>query len=230
MFTDDPPITDYMILNVTSSSFLVSWSLNSTRNRTFQVQVSRGEELLRSARTQATTLEVTGLEAGVLYWVKTSYPACRTNVTAMLTVRTGEHPSEHRVCFLGAGHSIPILLAPDIQTAALLLTRRGQAWAWPCRPNGVAGAPCPLSNVGRSRPSRAPSLPSLHPAGSERPSVTLNPSRLSVYNFPKPGSERFAKPAGSAPRFPHGAPDKGHAPPTVSVPGENFPPNRQGEE
>ncbi|XP_036207276.1 uromodulin-like 1 [Myotis myotis] len=85
---DGPPITDYMILNVTSSSFQVSWGLNSTQNRTFHVQVSRGEEPLRSARTQATTLEVTGLEAGVLYWVKNSYQACRTNVTATLTVRT----------------------------------------------------------------------------------------------------------------------------------------------
>ncbi|ELK37252.1 Uromodulin-like 1 [Myotis davidii] len=85
---DGPPITDYMILNVTSSSFQVSWGLSSTQNRTFHVQISRGEEPLRSARTQATTLEVTGLEAGVLYWVKTSYQACRTNVTATLTVRT----------------------------------------------------------------------------------------------------------------------------------------------
>nr|KAF6478756.1 uromodulin like 1 [Molossus molossus] len=85
---DDPPITDYMILSVTSNSFQVSWSLNSTQNRTFLVQVYRGEELLRSARTQGTTLEVTGLEAGVLYWVKTGYEACGADVTAMLPVRT----------------------------------------------------------------------------------------------------------------------------------------------
>ncbi|EPQ19894.1 Uromodulin-like 1, partial [Myotis brandtii] len=85
---DGPPITDYMILNVTSSSFQVSWGLSSTQNHTFHVQVSRGKEPLRSTRTQAMTLEVTGLEAGVLYWVKTSYQACRTNVTATLTVRT----------------------------------------------------------------------------------------------------------------------------------------------
>lgn len=68
----------------------MSWSLNSTEKRTFLVQVYRGEELLRSARTQGTALEVTGLEAGVLYWVKTSYQACGANVTAMLTVRTGK--------------------------------------------------------------------------------------------------------------------------------------------
>ncbi|XP_045441219.1 uromodulin-like 1 [Pipistrellus kuhlii] len=85
---DGPPITDYRVLSVTSSSFQVSWDFHSTRSRTFHVQVSRGEEPLRSARTQATALEVTGLEAGVLYGVKTSYQACGTNVTATLTVRT----------------------------------------------------------------------------------------------------------------------------------------------
>ncbi|XP_019601212.2 uromodulin-like 1 isoform X2 [Rhinolophus sinicus] len=85
---DGPPIRDHMILSVTSSSFHVSWSLNSTQNRTFHVQVYRGEELLRSAWTQGTTLEVAGLEAGVLYGVKTSYQACGTNVTTTLTVRT----------------------------------------------------------------------------------------------------------------------------------------------
>ncbi|KAM8813856.1 uromodulin-like 1 isoform 2-T2 [Rhynchonycteris naso] len=88
---DGPPITDYMVLSVTSSSFQVSWSLNSTQNHTFHVQVYRGEWLLRSARTQETTLEVTGLEAGVLYRVKTSYQACGTNITTMLTVRTDAH-------------------------------------------------------------------------------------------------------------------------------------------
>ncbi|XP_004429682.1 PREDICTED: uromodulin-like 1 [Ceratotherium simum simum] len=85
---DCPPIRDYMILNVTSSSFQVSWSLNSTQSRTFHVQVYKGEELLRSVRTTGTTLEVAGLEAGVLYGVKTSYGACGAHVTAVLTVRT----------------------------------------------------------------------------------------------------------------------------------------------
>ncbi|KAF6385689.1 uromodulin like 1 [Rhinolophus ferrumequinum] len=85
---DGPPIRDHKILSVTSSSFHVSWSLNSTQNRTFHVQVYRGEELLRSAWTQGTTLEVAGLEAGVLYGVKTSYQACGTNVTTTLPVRT----------------------------------------------------------------------------------------------------------------------------------------------
>ncbi|XP_041591048.1 LOW QUALITY PROTEIN: uromodulin-like 1 [Vulpes lagopus] len=85
---DCPPIRDYVTLNVTSSSFRVSWRLNSSRLRTFHVQVYKGEELLQSASTTGRTLEVAGLEAGELYGVKTSYQACGSNVTATLTVRT----------------------------------------------------------------------------------------------------------------------------------------------
>uniref|UniRef100_A0A452VPA0 Uromodulin like 1 n=1 Tax=Ursus maritimus TaxID=29073 RepID=A0A452VPA0_URSMA len=85
---DCPPIRDYVTLNVTSSSFRVSWSLNSTRPRTFLVRVYKAGELLRSARTTGRTLQVAGLEAGELYVVKTSYQACGANVTATLTVRT----------------------------------------------------------------------------------------------------------------------------------------------
>ncbi|XP_059955705.1 uromodulin-like 1 [Mesoplodon densirostris] len=85
---DCPPIRDLVVLNVTSSSFQVSWSLNSTQNCTFQVQVYQGEKLLRNASTRGTSLEVAGLEAGVLYGVRTSYQACRANVTTTVTVRT----------------------------------------------------------------------------------------------------------------------------------------------
>uniref|UniRef100_A0A8B9XUJ5 Uromodulin like 1 n=1 Tax=Bos mutus grunniens TaxID=30521 RepID=A0A8B9XUJ5_BOSMU len=88
MCADYPPIRDLMILNVTSSSFQVSWSLNSTQNHTFWVQVYQGEELFRSASTPGTSLEVARLEAGVRYGVKTSYQACGANITAMVTART----------------------------------------------------------------------------------------------------------------------------------------------
>ncbi|XP_004762259.1 uromodulin-like 1 [Mustela putorius furo] len=83
-----PPIRDYAILNVTSSSFRVSWSFNSTRRRPFHVRVFKGEELVWSARTAGRTLQVAGLEAGELYTVKTGYQACGANVTATLAVRT----------------------------------------------------------------------------------------------------------------------------------------------
>ena len=87
---DCPPVPDHMIANVTSSSFHVSWSLNSTQNRPFQVRVYRGEELFRTASTRGTSLEVAGLEAGVLYRVQTGHQACGANVTNTLTVRTGK--------------------------------------------------------------------------------------------------------------------------------------------
>ncbi|XP_004697372.1 uromodulin-like 1 [Echinops telfairi] len=85
---DCPPIRNYTIFNVTSSSFRVSWGLNSTQKHTFHVQVYKGEELVRSASTHGTALQVVGLEAGVLYQVKTSYWECGANATATLTVRT----------------------------------------------------------------------------------------------------------------------------------------------
>ncbi|XP_049484489.1 uromodulin-like 1 [Panthera uncia] len=85
---DCPPIRDYMTLNVTSSSFRVSWHLHSPWPRTFHVQVYKGEELLRSARTAGRSLEVAGLEAGELYGVRTGYQGCGANVTATLAVRT----------------------------------------------------------------------------------------------------------------------------------------------
>ncbi|XP_021791177.2 uromodulin-like 1 [Papio anubis] len=85
---DCPPLSDYVVLNVTSSSFQVSWRLNSTQNHTFHVWVYRGMELLRSARTQGQALAVAGLEAGVLYRVKTSYQGCGADVSTTLTVKT----------------------------------------------------------------------------------------------------------------------------------------------
>ncbi|XP_011857967.1 PREDICTED: uromodulin-like 1 [Mandrillus leucophaeus] len=85
---DCPPLSDYVVLNVTSSSFQVSWRLNSTQNHTFHVWVYRGTELLRSVRTQGQALAVAGLEAGVLYRVKTSYQGCGADVSTTLTVKT----------------------------------------------------------------------------------------------------------------------------------------------
>ncbi|KAL4833588.1 hypothetical protein H8958_001639 [Nasalis larvatus] len=82
------PLSDYVVLNVTSSSFQVSWRLNSTQNHTFHVWVYRGTELLRSTRTQGQALAVAGLEAGVLYRVKTSYQGCGADVSTTLTVKT----------------------------------------------------------------------------------------------------------------------------------------------
>ncbi|XP_060225969.1 uromodulin-like 1 [Meriones unguiculatus] len=88
MDEDCPPIQDFMALHVTSSSFRVSWSLNSTQNHTFHVQVYKGKEILKSTWARSRILAVSGLEAGVLYGVRTSYQGCGTNVSASLIVKT----------------------------------------------------------------------------------------------------------------------------------------------
>ncbi|KAL1771374.1 uromodulin-like 1 [Sigmodon hispidus] len=85
---DCPPIRDFVAHDVTSSSFRVSWSLNSTQNHTFHVQVYKDRETLRSTWTRNQTLAVPGLEAGVLYRIRTSYQGCRANVSATLVVKT----------------------------------------------------------------------------------------------------------------------------------------------
>lgn len=89
---DCPPIQDHMALNVTSSGFQMSWSMSPPRSRDFYVQVYRGEQLLQSTRTGDLALRVSGLEAGVLYTVRTSYQGCGANVSAELAVKTGEAP------------------------------------------------------------------------------------------------------------------------------------------
>ncbi|KAK2089952.1 hypothetical protein P7K49_032618 [Saguinus oedipus] len=92
-FTDCPTLSDYRILNVTGGGFQVSWRLNSTQNHTFYVRVYRGEELLRSARTRGLALAVSGLEAGVLYRVKTGYQGCGADISTTMTVKTGKTTS-----------------------------------------------------------------------------------------------------------------------------------------
>ncbi|KAJ8793582.1 hypothetical protein J1605_003590 [Eschrichtius robustus] len=64
------------------------------------VQVYQGEEMLRKASTRGTSLEVAGLEAGVLYGVRTSYQACWANVTTTVTVRTEARVFEVKVRIL----------------------------------------------------------------------------------------------------------------------------------
>ncbi|XP_051008579.1 uromodulin-like 1 isoform X2 [Acomys russatus] len=85
---DCPPIRDFVALDVTSSSFRVSWSLNSTQNHTFNVQVYKGREILKSTWARSRILAVSGLEAGVLYRVTTSYQGCGADVSASLVVKT----------------------------------------------------------------------------------------------------------------------------------------------
>lgn len=87
---DCPPIRDFVALDVTSSSFRVSWSLNSTQSHTFYVQVYKGGEILQSTQAKSRVLAVSGLEAGALYRVRLSYQGCGADVSASLVVKTGK--------------------------------------------------------------------------------------------------------------------------------------------
>uniref|UniRef100_A0A674K9J1 Uromodulin like 1 n=1 Tax=Terrapene triunguis TaxID=2587831 RepID=A0A674K9J1_9SAUR len=82
------PQKEFKGRNVTSSSFEVSWSVNSTLNHTFQVQVYKGKELLRSMETTEMKMDVSGLEAGIKYTVKISYEACGKNIISYQNVKT----------------------------------------------------------------------------------------------------------------------------------------------
>ncbi|XP_075768319.1 uromodulin-like 1 [Pelodiscus sinensis] len=81
-------IRDHRIVNVTSSSFEVSWSVNSTLNHTFQVQVYKGQELLASMETTEMEMDISELEAGIKYTVKISYEACGKNIISYKNVKT----------------------------------------------------------------------------------------------------------------------------------------------
>lgn len=115
---DCPPIQDLVALDVTSSSFHVSWSLNSTQNHTFHVQVYKSREMLRSTQTRSRTLAVPGLEAGVLYRVRASYQGCGANVSATLLVKTGKTLAESHVSL--SGHFCPRVLGTQHVTRAFL--------------------------------------------------------------------------------------------------------------
>ncbi|KAM9169335.1 uromodulin-like 1 [Pangshura tecta] len=85
---DQSSIGNHRIVSVTSSSFEVSWNVNSTLNHTFQVQVYKGKELLRSMETTEMKMDVSGLEAGIKYTVKISYEACGKNIISYQNVKT----------------------------------------------------------------------------------------------------------------------------------------------
>ncbi|XP_053165232.1 uromodulin-like 1 isoform X2 [Hemicordylus capensis] len=82
------PIRNHRIFNVTSSSFEVSWSVNSMVNHSFQIKVYKGKEFIQGMETTDTKLDVFGLEAGVMYTVKISYEVCGKNITSYRNVKT----------------------------------------------------------------------------------------------------------------------------------------------
>ncbi|XP_077198883.1 uromodulin-like 1 isoform X2 [Paroedura picta] len=81
-------IMEHKIFSVTSSSFEMSWSTEPSLNHTFQIEVFKGKALIHAMETSNTTLDVFGLEAGVMYTVKISYEACGKNRVSYRNVKT----------------------------------------------------------------------------------------------------------------------------------------------
>ncbi|XP_060091248.1 uromodulin-like 1 [Heteronotia binoei] len=86
--TDPSAIMEHKIFSVTSSSFEVSWTVEPLLNRTFQIEVYKGKELIQAMETTNMTLYVFGLEAGIMYTVKINYEACGKGIVSYRNVKT----------------------------------------------------------------------------------------------------------------------------------------------
>ncbi|KAI6079996.1 Uromodulin-like 1 [Aix galericulata] len=86
---DDPSaIRNHRIFSVTSNSFEMSWHVESTLNHTFQVQVFKGKEMVQNLKTEEMKMNVSGLEAGVMYSVEISYETCGKTSISHQNVKT----------------------------------------------------------------------------------------------------------------------------------------------
>ncbi|NWR88784.1 UROL1 protein, partial [Furnarius figulus] len=85
---DPSALTNHRIFSVTSNSFEMSWHVTSTLNHTFQVQVFKGSEIVQDLKTEEMKLDVSQLEAGVMYSVVVSYETCGKTITSHQNVKT----------------------------------------------------------------------------------------------------------------------------------------------
>ncbi|NXV67887.1 UROL1 protein, partial [Molothrus ater] len=81
-------VTNHRILSVTSNSFEMSWLVSSTLNHTFHVRVAKGNETVQSLKTEEMQVDVSHLEAGVMYSVEISYEACGKTIVSHQNVKT----------------------------------------------------------------------------------------------------------------------------------------------
>ncbi|XP_077027292.1 uromodulin-like 1 [Agelaius phoeniceus] len=81
-------VTNHRILSVTSNSFEMSWLVSSTLNHTFHVGVAKGNETVQSLKTEEMQVDVSHLEAGVMYSVEISYEACGKTIISRQNVKT----------------------------------------------------------------------------------------------------------------------------------------------
>ncbi|NWS01799.1 UROL1 protein, partial [Motacilla alba] len=85
---DPSAVTNHRILSVTSSSFEMSWLVSSTLNHTFQVRVAKGNQTVQNLKTEEMQMDVSHLEAGVMYSVEISYETCGKTITSHQNVKT----------------------------------------------------------------------------------------------------------------------------------------------
>ncbi|NXF55129.1 UROL1 protein, partial [Oceanites oceanicus] len=85
---DPSAVRNHRIFSVTSNSFEMSWHVTSTLNHTFQVQVFKGKEIIQNLKTEEMKMDVSGLEAGVMYSVEISYETCGKTSISHQNVKT----------------------------------------------------------------------------------------------------------------------------------------------
>ncbi|NXW18381.1 UROL1 protein, partial [Circaetus pectoralis] len=85
---DPSAVRNHRIFSVTSNSFEMSWHVASTLNHTFQVQVFKGKEIVQNLKTEEMKMDVSQLEAGVLYSVEISYETCGKTSISRQNVKT----------------------------------------------------------------------------------------------------------------------------------------------
>ncbi|NXH87171.1 UROL1 protein, partial [Edolisoma coerulescens] len=86
--SDPSAVTNHRILSVTSNSFEMSWLVTSTLNHTFQVRVFEGRETVQILKTEEMQMDVSQLEAGVMYSAEVSYETCGKTIISRQNVKT----------------------------------------------------------------------------------------------------------------------------------------------
>ncbi|XP_009998757.1 PREDICTED: uromodulin-like 1 [Chaetura pelagica] len=81
-------VRNHRIFSVTSNSFEMSWHVASALNHTFQVQVFKGKEIVQNLKTEEMKMNVSGLEAGVMYAVEIIYETCGKTSISHQNVKT----------------------------------------------------------------------------------------------------------------------------------------------
>ncbi|NXJ76400.1 UROL1 protein, partial [Trogon melanurus] len=85
---DPSEVRNHRIFSVTSDSFEMSWHVTSTLNHTFQVQVLKGKDIVQNLKTEEMKVDVSQLEAGVMYSVEISYETCGNTRISRQNVKT----------------------------------------------------------------------------------------------------------------------------------------------